>query len=170
MPEETRKQYVTVTGEGLTIKSWQEVTLLIIGLIIGAITMKICLIVAKLQSPLLGLPDIDDDNVTVHTGNNPNIERRDYTSPMGYNPSLPTIVNLDCWRHRGSRSTSQYPQTTLTATTTIQTRTRFTSHDTHAIQILVSNMLQGQRTTRTSSTRRTQRTICDTVGLCLHSL
>eukprot|EP00971_Amphidinium_carterae_P180998 3590690-Amphidinium_carterae.4 len=45
MPESTRKQYVTVTGEGLTIKGWKEVALLI-----GAITMQICFIVANVQS------------------------------------------------------------------------------------------------------------------------
>eukprot|EP00971_Amphidinium_carterae_P047539 936337-Amphidinium_carterae.1 len=109
MPEETRKQYVTVTGEGLTIEGWKEVTL-----IIGAITMQICFIVANVQSPLLGLPDIDDNNVTVHTGINPHIERKGLHKPneikldssinSRYNPSLPTT---DCWRHRGFEEVSQ---------------------------------------------------------------
>eukprot|EP00971_Amphidinium_carterae_P286555 5689068-Amphidinium_carterae.1 len=38
--------------------------------------MQICFIVANVQSPLLGLPDIDDNNVTVHTGNNPYIKEK----------------------------------------------------------------------------------------------
>eukprot|EP00971_Amphidinium_carterae_P160318 3178206-Amphidinium_carterae.2 len=71
MPESTRKRCVTVTGEGLTIAGWKEVTL-----ITGSITMQICFIVANVQSALLELPDIDDNNVTVHTCNKPYIEKR----------------------------------------------------------------------------------------------
>eukprot|EP00971_Amphidinium_carterae_P313163 6223849-Amphidinium_carterae.1 len=70
MPESARKQYVTVTGEGLTIEGWKEVTL-----VIGAITMQIRFIVANVQSALLRLTDIDDNNVTVHTGKKPHIEK-----------------------------------------------------------------------------------------------
>eukprot|EP00971_Amphidinium_carterae_P172531 3420061-Amphidinium_carterae.3 len=63
MADETRKQYVKVTGEGLKIQGWKETTL-----IIGTITMQVCFIVANVQSPQLGLPDINDSRVTVHTG------------------------------------------------------------------------------------------------------
>eukprot|EP00971_Amphidinium_carterae_P051593 1015544-Amphidinium_carterae.3 len=37
--------------------------------------MQICFIAANVQSPLLGLPDIDDNKVTVHTGDKPYIEK-----------------------------------------------------------------------------------------------
>eukprot|EP00971_Amphidinium_carterae_P041180 808624-Amphidinium_carterae.1 len=37
--------------------------------------MQIRCIVANLQSALLGLPDIDDNNVAVHTGKKPHIEK-----------------------------------------------------------------------------------------------
>eukprot|EP00971_Amphidinium_carterae_P187052 3712866-Amphidinium_carterae.1 len=57
MSEAARRQYVTVTGEGFTIEGWKEVTL-----VIGAITIQIRFIVANVQSALLGLPDIDDNN------------------------------------------------------------------------------------------------------------
>eukprot|EP00971_Amphidinium_carterae_P298683 5934034-Amphidinium_carterae.2 len=70
MPESARRQYVTVTGEDLTIEGWKEVTL-----VIGAITMQIRFIAANVQSALLGLPGIDDNNVTVHTGKKPHIEK-----------------------------------------------------------------------------------------------
>eukprot|EP00971_Amphidinium_carterae_P004103 81391-Amphidinium_carterae.1 len=65
-----RRQYVTVTGEGLTIEGWKEVTL-----VISAVTMQIRFIPAYVQSALLANPDIDDNNVTVHTGKKPHIEK-----------------------------------------------------------------------------------------------
>eukprot|EP00971_Amphidinium_carterae_P318158 6324294-Amphidinium_carterae.1 len=37
--------------------------------------MQIRFIVANVQSALLALPDIDDNNVTVHTGEKPHIEK-----------------------------------------------------------------------------------------------
>eukprot|EP00971_Amphidinium_carterae_P311460 6190398-Amphidinium_carterae.1 len=77
MPEETRKQYMTVTGEDLTIKGWKAVTL-----IIGAITMQICFILANVQSPLRGLSDIDENTVTVHTGNSPHIEKKGWIEQL----------------------------------------------------------------------------------------
>eukprot|EP00971_Amphidinium_carterae_P004897 98003-Amphidinium_carterae.2 len=46
MPESARRQFVTVTGE-----------------------------VANAQSALLGLPDVDENNVTVHTGKQPYLEK-----------------------------------------------------------------------------------------------
>eukprot|EP00971_Amphidinium_carterae_P312047 6202876-Amphidinium_carterae.2 len=57
-------------GQGLTIKGWKETTL-----INGTITVQVCFIVANVQSPLLGLHDIDDNKVTVHTGDKPYIEK-----------------------------------------------------------------------------------------------
>eukprot|EP00971_Amphidinium_carterae_P079505 1573084-Amphidinium_carterae.1 len=33
--------------------------------------MQVCFIVANVQSPLLGLPDIDDNKATIHTGDKP---------------------------------------------------------------------------------------------------
>eukprot|EP00971_Amphidinium_carterae_P287070 5698615-Amphidinium_carterae.1 len=70
MPESTRRQFMTVTGEGMTISGWKEVTL-----VIGHMTMQIRFIVANVQSGLLGLPDIDENNVTVHTGKQPYLEK-----------------------------------------------------------------------------------------------
>eukprot|EP00971_Amphidinium_carterae_P349871 6491273-Amphidinium_carterae.1 len=75
--EESRKQYVTVTGEGLTIQGWKGTTL-----IIGAITMQVCFVVANAQSPLIGLPDLNDDKTIIHTGDKPYIEQ------FGYNEQL----------------------------------------------------------------------------------
>eukprot|EP00971_Amphidinium_carterae_P215744 4282834-Amphidinium_carterae.1 len=37
--------------------------------------MQVCFIVANVQSPLLGLPDIDDNKVTIHTGDKPCIKQ-----------------------------------------------------------------------------------------------
>eukprot|EP00971_Amphidinium_carterae_P155390 3081731-Amphidinium_carterae.2 len=71
MPESARRQYVTVTGEGLAIEGWKEVTL-----VIGTITMQTRFIVANVQSALLGLLDIDENNVTIHTGKKPYIEKK----------------------------------------------------------------------------------------------
>eukprot|EP00971_Amphidinium_carterae_P348778 6490668-Amphidinium_carterae.3 len=64
MPEFARRQYMTVTGEGLAIEGWKEVTP-----VIGTMIMQIRFIVGNVQSALLGLPDIDENtvlNVTVH--------------------------------------------------------------------------------------------------------
>eukprot|EP00971_Amphidinium_carterae_P169233 3352680-Amphidinium_carterae.3 len=77
--------------------------------------MQICFIVANVQSPLLGLLDIDDNKVTVHTGDEPYIEQF-------VNKEQLHSLGAHLWR------------------------------------------------TDTSSTRSTQRTICDTTGLCLHSV
>eukprot|EP00971_Amphidinium_carterae_P179029 3550965-Amphidinium_carterae.1 len=57
MPESARRQFVTATVEGLAISGWKEVTL-----VIGHMTMQIRFIVANIQSALLGLPDIDENN------------------------------------------------------------------------------------------------------------
>eukprot|EP00971_Amphidinium_carterae_P005121 102160-Amphidinium_carterae.3 len=62
MPKSARRQFVTVTGEGLTITAWKEVTLLV-----GHMSIQVRFIVANLQSALLGLPDIDENNVSIHT-------------------------------------------------------------------------------------------------------
>eukprot|EP00971_Amphidinium_carterae_P058803 1162668-Amphidinium_carterae.1 len=61
IPESARRQFVTVTGKGLTITGWKEVTLLV-----GHMSMQLRFIVANVQSALLGLPDIDKNNVSVH--------------------------------------------------------------------------------------------------------
>eukprot|EP00971_Amphidinium_carterae_P348431 6490484-Amphidinium_carterae.2 len=70
LPESARRQFVTVTGEGLTISGWKEVTL-----VVGHMTMQIRFIVANVQPALLGLPDIDENNVTVHMGKQPYLEK-----------------------------------------------------------------------------------------------
>eukprot|EP00971_Amphidinium_carterae_P237426 4713208-Amphidinium_carterae.2 len=59
MPAPAQRQFVTVKGEGLTISGWKEVTL-----VVGHMTMQI-----------LGLPDIDENNVTAHTGKQPYLEK-----------------------------------------------------------------------------------------------
>eukprot|EP00971_Amphidinium_carterae_P307519 6111189-Amphidinium_carterae.1 len=66
MADETREIYMTVTSEGLTIQGWKETTL-----IIGTITMQLCFIVANVQSPLIGLPDLTDNKTVIHTGDKP---------------------------------------------------------------------------------------------------
>eukprot|EP00971_Amphidinium_carterae_P075641 1494422-Amphidinium_carterae.1 len=70
MPESAHRQLVTVTGEGLAITGWKEVNL-----VIGHMTMQIRFIVSNVQSALLGLPDIDENNVTVHTGEKPYLKK-----------------------------------------------------------------------------------------------
>eukprot|EP00971_Amphidinium_carterae_P232641 4616874-Amphidinium_carterae.1 len=70
MGDETKKQYVTVTGEGLTIHGWKEVTTLV-----GCISLQIRFVVANVQFALLGLPDLNKNKVTFHTGVNPYIEK-----------------------------------------------------------------------------------------------
>eukprot|EP00971_Amphidinium_carterae_P257794 5117109-Amphidinium_carterae.1 len=75
MADEDKKQYVTVTGEGLTIHGWKMVTLLV-----GHITLQVSFIVANVQSALLGLPDLNKSNVTFHTGVIPYIEKHNKTT------------------------------------------------------------------------------------------
>eukprot|EP00971_Amphidinium_carterae_P109262 2163655-Amphidinium_carterae.1 len=58
MTEEARKQYVTVTGEGLDITGWKETTM-----VIGKVLMQVRFIVANVQSPLIGLPDLDNNEI-----------------------------------------------------------------------------------------------------------
>eukprot|EP00971_Amphidinium_carterae_P298584 5932335-Amphidinium_carterae.1 len=72
MPEHVRKQYVTVTGEGLSISGWKETTL-----VIGNILMQVKFIVANVQ-PLIGLPDMDYNEIVMHTGAEPTIEQYGY--------------------------------------------------------------------------------------------
>eukprot|EP00971_Amphidinium_carterae_P332816 6467163-Amphidinium_carterae.1 len=69
MGDET-KQYVTVTGEGLTIHGWREVTMLV-----GCIPLQISFVVDNVQSASLGLPDLNKNKVTFHTGVTPYIEK-----------------------------------------------------------------------------------------------
>eukprot|EP00971_Amphidinium_carterae_P014155 279052-Amphidinium_carterae.1 len=54
MGDEAKKQYVAVTGEGLTIHGWKHVTILV-----GRISLQISFVVANVQSALLGLPDLN---------------------------------------------------------------------------------------------------------------
>eukprot|EP00971_Amphidinium_carterae_P164196 3254934-Amphidinium_carterae.1 len=63
MREDTKKQYVTVTGEGLTIHGWKHVTILV-----GHIPLQVSFVVANVQSALEGLPDLNKNKVTFHTG------------------------------------------------------------------------------------------------------
>eukprot|EP00971_Amphidinium_carterae_P239416 4752937-Amphidinium_carterae.1 len=74
--------YVTVTGEGLTIHGWKQVTLLV-----GAITMHVSSIVANVQPALLGLPDLNKNKVRFHTGVFPYIEKhKETTSQLAWEP------------------------------------------------------------------------------------
>eukprot|EP00971_Amphidinium_carterae_P352184 6492468-Amphidinium_carterae.1 len=77
MTEEARKQYVTVTGEGLNICGWKETTM-----VIGNILMQVRLIVASVQSPLIGLPDMGNNELAMHMGNEPHIEQYGYSEPQ----------------------------------------------------------------------------------------
>eukprot|EP00971_Amphidinium_carterae_P077537 1532295-Amphidinium_carterae.1 len=70
MSEQVKKQYVTVTGEGLSITGWKETTL-----VIGNIIMQVKFIVANVQSPLIGSPDMDYNEIVMHTGAEPTIEQ-----------------------------------------------------------------------------------------------
>eukprot|EP00971_Amphidinium_carterae_P205718 4082511-Amphidinium_carterae.1 len=70
MGDETKKQYMTATGEGLTIHGWKEVAILV-----GCISLQISFVVANVQSALLGLPDLNKNKVTFHTGVIPYIEK-----------------------------------------------------------------------------------------------
>eukprot|EP00971_Amphidinium_carterae_P013108 258434-Amphidinium_carterae.1 len=76
MSEQVRKQYVTVTEEGLNITGWKETAV-----IIGNIIMQVKFVVANVQSPLIGLPDMDHNEIAMHTGNEPNIEQLEYQEP-----------------------------------------------------------------------------------------
>eukprot|EP00971_Amphidinium_carterae_P287801 5713392-Amphidinium_carterae.2 len=49
-------------------------------------------------------------------------------------------------------------------------RTATTPNYTHAMQILAPNLCEGQRTISSPSTRRSQKTILDTVGLRVHKV
>eukprot|EP00971_Amphidinium_carterae_P048948 964526-Amphidinium_carterae.4 len=70
MTEETMKQDVTVTEEGLNVQGWKETAL-----IIGTVIMQFCFIVANVQSPLIGFPDLNDNRTKIHTGDEPHIEQ-----------------------------------------------------------------------------------------------
>eukprot|EP00971_Amphidinium_carterae_P169736 3363104-Amphidinium_carterae.1 len=101
MAEETRKQFVTVTSEGLTIHGLKETKL-----IIGTITMQVCFIVSNVQSPLIGLPDISDNKTTIHTGAKLYIEQFGNMLPGFHNPDE---IQLDKTIH------TRYSPTTPTA-------------------------------------------------------
>eukprot|EP00971_Amphidinium_carterae_P301720 5994116-Amphidinium_carterae.2 len=77
MGDEAKKQYVTVTGEGLTIHGWKHVRLLV-----GRISLQVSFVVANVHSALLGLPDLNKNNVTFHTGVIPYIEK--YSATTGH--------------------------------------------------------------------------------------
>eukprot|EP00971_Amphidinium_carterae_P270675 5371314-Amphidinium_carterae.1 len=82
MADEDKKQYATLTGEGLTVHGWKQVTLLV-----GVITMQVSFIVANVQSALLGLPDLNRNRVTFHTGVFPYIEKhKETTSQLAWEP------------------------------------------------------------------------------------
>eukprot|EP00971_Amphidinium_carterae_P148773 2949707-Amphidinium_carterae.1 len=70
MGDETKKQYVTGTGEGLTIHGWKQVTILV-----GHISLQVSFVGANVQSALQGLPDLNKNKVTFHTGVSPYIEK-----------------------------------------------------------------------------------------------
>eukprot|EP00971_Amphidinium_carterae_P068284 1352227-Amphidinium_carterae.1 len=75
MGEDAKKQYVTLTGEGLTIHGWKHVTNLV-----GHISLQVSFVVANVQSALLGLPDLNKNKVTFHTGEFPYIEKHSETN------------------------------------------------------------------------------------------
>eukprot|EP00971_Amphidinium_carterae_P061965 1227089-Amphidinium_carterae.1 len=54
MGEDAQRQYVIVTGEGLTLHGWKHVTILV-----GHITLQVSFVVASVESALLGLPDLN---------------------------------------------------------------------------------------------------------------
>eukprot|EP00971_Amphidinium_carterae_P262070 5198264-Amphidinium_carterae.1 len=87
--EETKKHYVTVTGEGLKIQKWKETTL-----IIGTIVMQVCFIVGNVQSPLIGLPDLNDDKTTIHTGDKPYIEQSGHSEQLLHIGSHLHVVSM----------------------------------------------------------------------------
>eukprot|EP00971_Amphidinium_carterae_P162088 3213058-Amphidinium_carterae.1 len=181
MPESARRQYVTVTREGLTIEGWKEVTL----------------------SALLGLPDIDDDTVAIHTGKKPRIEKNglveqvhslgahlhaaamvlpgfhkpneiklDNSINSRYNPSKPTTLIIGevgdiSQQAIIPKQLRQPPQPTKQE----QEQHRITHMPYRSwCPISNGNVCQSQRTVNSSSTWRSEGTILDTLALLVHSL
>eukprot|EP00971_Amphidinium_carterae_P282069 5599240-Amphidinium_carterae.1 len=68
MTEEARRQYVTVTGAGLNIRGWQEMTM-----VIGEINV---------QLPVIGLPGMDFNDISMHTSNELYIEQYGYNEQV----------------------------------------------------------------------------------------
>eukprot|EP00971_Amphidinium_carterae_P089886 1779508-Amphidinium_carterae.5 len=144
--DETRKQYVSVTGEGLTIQGWKETAL-----IIGTLTMQ-----------CIGVPDLNDNKTTIHTGDSPYIAQfghseqlrhigahlhvasmvpglhtpneiqLDNTVTTRYSPISPTTLIVGDMRSSVSKpAMAQHTTTTATTTTTNKTRTRRAQDYTH---------------------------------------
>eukprot|EP00971_Amphidinium_carterae_P149956 2972697-Amphidinium_carterae.1 len=63
-------------GSELNITGWKETTL-----VIGNIIMQVKFIIANVQSPLIGLPDMDYNELVMHTGAEPTIEQCGYQEP-----------------------------------------------------------------------------------------
>eukprot|EP00971_Amphidinium_carterae_P292775 5812538-Amphidinium_carterae.1 len=89
MPESARRQYVT--GEGLTIARWKEVTL-----VIGALTMQIRFIVAN---STLAIEQLHPHGAHLHAAamvlpwfHKPNEIKLDETINSRFNPSKPTTL------------------------------------------------------------------------------
>eukprot|EP00971_Amphidinium_carterae_P100937 1997046-Amphidinium_carterae.2 len=76
--EEARKQYVTVTGREYYLRGS-----IVAGrtMVIGNIIMQLKFTVANVQSQLTGLPDMDFNELAMHTGNEPHIEQYGYSEP-----------------------------------------------------------------------------------------
>eukprot|EP00971_Amphidinium_carterae_P182779 3627255-Amphidinium_carterae.1 len=70
VPITTMTQYITVTGEDLQLHGWKETQM--IG---GEMLMQVNFIVANAQSPLIGLDDMDFNEVSMHTGTRQYIEQ-----------------------------------------------------------------------------------------------
>eukprot|EP00971_Amphidinium_carterae_P111629 2210696-Amphidinium_carterae.1 len=105
MAEETKKQFAMVTGEGLTIHGLKETTL-----ITGTITIQVCFTVSNVQSPLIGLPDINDNNTTVHTGAKPYCTLSNLATVSNFY-ALEHISTWRAWCFRASTTLMKYDWT-----------------------------------------------------------
>eukprot|EP00971_Amphidinium_carterae_P030810 606106-Amphidinium_carterae.1 len=157
--------------------------------------MQICFVVANAQSPLIGLPDPNDNKTIVHTGDKPYIEQFGYNEqlhfigqhlhiaaialPGFHTPNEIQFDNTVQTRYSPTASTSligdmEEPNQQANAPRQLRQppqpkkQEQGTASDTFAIQILVPNVCQNLRATDTSPQRNTQRTINPTLGLCLH--
>eukprot|EP00971_Amphidinium_carterae_P036685 721007-Amphidinium_carterae.2 len=102
--EEGRRQYVTVTGEGLNISGWKETTM-----VTGKILVQVKFVVANVQSPLIGLHDIDFNEIVMHTGNEPYIEQYGYNEQamrIGSHMYVAAMVLLGLHNHEEVRVAS----------------------------------------------------------------
>eukprot|EP00971_Amphidinium_carterae_P064393 1275356-Amphidinium_carterae.1 len=195
MTEEATKQYVTVTGEGLNMSDCTETTI-----VIGNIIMQVRFIVANVPSPLIGLPDMDYNELAVHTGNEPHIEQygcSERAVKIGSHlylaaKVLPGLHNHEEAKVAGSIRT-RYSATSqsqliigevedLSNQAYVPRQLRQHPHlpttiestgtpiHSHALPQLVSNLREGQGTAQSPQEGGAQGTITDTTGLRLHQV